>query len=84
MRLYRLACNPQPYDITHRLRMADGRIKYVHERCESEFDAEDKPLRSMGTVQDITERKLATKHLPSPTVCFRPLLTRPCANFLEG
>jgi len=53
----------KPYDITHRLRMADGRIKYVHERCESEFDAEDKPLRSMGTVQDITERKLADEAL---------------------
>ena len=49
----------KPYDITHRLLMADGRIKYVHERCESEFDAEGKPLRSVGTVQDVTERKHA-------------------------
>jgi len=49
----------EPYDITHRLRMADGRIKYVHERCESVFDAGGKPLRSLGTVQDITTEKLA-------------------------
>ncbi|MDP1733659.1 MAG: PAS domain S-box protein [Sulfuritalea sp.] len=47
----------QPYDITHRLRMSDGRIKWVHEKGLSEFDAAGKPLRSHGTVQDITERK---------------------------
>jgi PAS domain S-box-containing protein len=45
----------QPYEIKHRLLMADGRIKHVHERCESDFDAQGKPLRSIGTVQDITE-----------------------------
>lgn len=49
----------EPYQITHRLLMTDGRIKYVHERCESEFDAEGKPLKSMGTVQDITDLKHA-------------------------
>jgi PAS domain S-box-containing protein len=53
----------KPYDITHRLLMADGRIKHVHERCESEFDAEGKPLRSIGTVQDISARKLADEAL---------------------
>ncbi len=47
-----------PYEITHRLRMRDGRIKWVHERCETFFDTEGKPLRSVGTVQDITEQKL--------------------------
>ena len=49
----------EPYEITHRLLMADGRIKYVQERCETEYSAEGKPLRSLGTAQDITERKLA-------------------------
>jgi two-component system sensor histidine kinase/response regulator len=47
-----------PYEITHRLRMSDGRIKWVHERCASDFDAEGKPLRSVGTVQDVTAQKL--------------------------
>jgi len=46
-----------PYQIEHRLLMADGRIKWVQERCESVFDADGKPLRSVGTVQDITERR---------------------------
>ncbi len=46
-----------PYQIEHRLLTADGRVKWVHERCQSEFDADGKPLRSLGTVQDITERR---------------------------
>ncbi|MCX7156886.1 MAG: EAL domain-containing protein [Rhodocyclales bacterium] len=48
-----------PYEITHRLRMRDGRIKWVHEQCLSNFDSAGKPLRSQGTVQDVTQRKLA-------------------------
>jgi diguanylate cyclase (GGDEF)-like protein/PAS domain S-box-containing protein len=44
-----------PYEITHRLRMSDGRIKWVREMCLSEFDAAGKALRSKGTVQDVTE-----------------------------
>ena len=49
----------QPYDVEHRLLMADGRIKYVHERCETHFDGNGKPLLSCGTVQDVSERKQA-------------------------
>jgi diguanylate cyclase (GGDEF)-like protein/PAS domain S-box-containing protein len=45
-----------PYEIVHRLLMSDGRIKWVHERCISEFDPSGTPLRSIGTVQDITDR----------------------------
>lgn len=49
----------QPYEITHRLLMADGRIKYVTERCSSYFDDAGQPIRSIGTVQDVTQLKLA-------------------------
>jgi len=47
--------NRQPYEIRHRLKMSNGDIKYVNETCETSFDDNGKPLRSMGTVQDITE-----------------------------
>lgn len=47
--------NKQPYVIAHRLQMPDGRIKWVNERCETDFNPDGKPLRSLGTVQDITE-----------------------------
>ncbi len=49
--------NKTPYEIEHRLQMNDGRIKYVQERCRTDYDAAGKPLRSLGTVQDITKRR---------------------------
>ncbi|MEJ2692140.1 MAG: ATP-binding protein, partial [Candidatus Thiodiazotropha sp.] len=51
-----------PYAIEHRLLFPDGRIKYVHERCETYYD-NGIPLRSMGTVQDITERKRSEEEI---------------------
>lgn len=53
----------QPYEVTHRLLMADGRIKWVHESGITDFDQQGKPLRSIGTVQDITERKSAEEEI---------------------
>jgi len=47
------------YELVHRLLMADGRIKWVHERGETDYAADGRPLRSRGTTQDITERKVA-------------------------
>ena len=46
----------QPYQIVHRVNMADGGIRYVEEQCESDFDADGTPLFSRGTVQDVTDR----------------------------
>jgi PAS domain S-box-containing protein len=51
------------YHIVHRLLMPDGRIKYVRERCETFYDDRGKPLRSSGTVQDITEQYEAQQAL---------------------
>ena len=45
------------YDIVHRLLLRDGRVKYVNERCKTEYDEQSgEPTRSLGTVQDITRR----------------------------
>ena len=49
----------EPYELVHRLRMPDGRIKWVHERAVTDFDDSGVALRSQGTVQDVTESKLA-------------------------
>ena len=49
----------KPYSIVHRLMMPDGRIKYVHERGETDYDSSGCPIRSHGTVQDVTNRQLA-------------------------
>lgn len=52
-----------PYDIVHRLLMKNGEIKYVNERCVTEFDADGKPVKSLGTVMDITRQYLTEEEL---------------------
>ncbi|MCF7936365.1 MAG: PAS domain S-box protein [Synergistales bacterium] len=47
----------KPYRIEHRLLMDDGRVKWVTERCSTEYDENGAPSRSVGIVQDITETK---------------------------
>ncbi|MBQ0759015.1 MAG: PAS domain S-box protein [Zhongshania sp.] len=49
------------YNVVHRLKMPDGRIKYVNEIGESIYDENGKAVRSAGTIQDITERLQSEK-----------------------
>ncbi|WP_341744518.1 putative bifunctional diguanylate cyclase/phosphodiesterase [Azonexus hydrophilus] len=48
----------QPYEVEHRMVMPDGRIKQIRERGETIYDEAGKPLRSIGTAQDITDIRL--------------------------
>lgn len=52
-----------PYDIVHRILLSNNEIKYVNERCKSDFDVQGKPLRSVGTVADITGKIVADEAL---------------------
>ena len=45
-----------PYDTVHRLQFNGVRIKYIKEHGESFFNDAGKPIRSIGTVQDITKQ----------------------------
>jgi PAS domain S-box-containing protein len=46
------------YEIEHRVvRKGSGEIRVVHEKCEHFRDADGKIVRSVGMVQDVTERK---------------------------
>ncbi len=45
------------YEIEHRLLLGSGEIKYVLENCNTRYDENGKPISSMGTVLDITQRK---------------------------
>jgi signal transduction histidine kinase len=47
-----------PYQVVHKLVLADGQVKYIDSRCETTFDESGKAIVSNGTVQDITEHKL--------------------------
>ena len=51
------------YDIQHRLLMPDGRIKWVRERGHTEYAADGTPVRSLGTVLDITDSKILEAEL---------------------
>ncbi|MDR7420705.1 MAG: PAS domain S-box protein [Armatimonadota bacterium] len=48
-----------PYSLEHRIVLPDGSVKFVHERAEVVRDEAGRPLRMIGTVQDITARKEA-------------------------
>ncbi|MDH5204679.1 MAG: PAS domain-containing protein, partial [Hylemonella sp.] len=60
-----------PYQIVHRLRMPDGRVKYVEERCKSDFDHKGQALRSVGTVQDITTQHQIEQALRQSEIFFK-------------
>lgn len=52
----------QPYNVVHRLLLPGGRIKYVRGRGVTEYEGEQ-AVRSRGTVQDVTEVRLAQQAL---------------------
>lgn len=47
------------YMCDYRIKMEDGRIKWVHDIAENLFDADGRHVGIAGTMQDITDRKLA-------------------------
>lgn len=48
------------YEIEHRIIRADtGEVRHVVERCEHTLDIFGRPVRTIGMVHDITDRKLA-------------------------
>jgi PAS domain S-box-containing protein len=49
--------NRTPFDIEHRLLLPGGRVKFIHERCRTVYAEDGRPLRSLGTAQDITDRR---------------------------
>lgn len=51
------ALQGSPYECQHRI-IADGQVKWVHEKAELEFDAQGQLIDAFGTVQDITQVKL--------------------------
>lgn len=52
---WQAALHGEKYDIEHRILVGDS-VRHVRERAEIERNADNQPLRGIGTVQDITER----------------------------
>ncbi len=62
--------NQRSYAIEHRLLFPDGHIKWVSEYGSTHYDSKGRPILSLGTVQDITERKLAEERLRISSIAF--------------
>ncbi|MBU1101830.1 MAG: PAS domain S-box protein [Bacteroidetes bacterium] len=71
-KMWNEAVNGAPYDIEHRL-IVDGKVKWVREKAELEFDAEGNALKGIGFTQDITERKELFERLKENEERFRLL-----------
>jgi len=52
-----------PYEIDHRMVRPTGEVRFVEEQGEVTFGSDGKPIRMLGTVADITEKKLAEASL---------------------
>ncbi|MGA1842546.1 MAG: MEDS domain-containing protein [bacterium] len=48
----------QSYDIEHRI-IVEGRVRWLREKVEIEFNKKGEAIRAIGIVQDITDRKTA-------------------------
>jgi PAS domain S-box-containing protein len=53
----------KPYSVDHRIVLPGGAIRIVHEQGEVFYDEAGTPVRMVGTVQDVTERKRAEEAL---------------------
>ena len=55
--------NKTKYDIAHRIVLPSGKIRFVREQYKTTYNKSGKPLYSLGTIQDITELKVAELEL---------------------
>jgi len=55
--------NGKPYEIDHRIILANGEERTVHIQAEVVFDNKNIPIQTKGIVQDITERKKAEENI---------------------
>lgn len=52
-----------PLSVDHRLVLPNGKERFVHEQAEIRYNTDGLPVKWVGTVQDITDKKKAEKEL---------------------
>src|SRR6185503_3424740 len=55
--------NDAPYNIEHRIVRGDGAVRWVQTKADVVRNDARKPLRMVGTIQDITDRRLLEDQL---------------------
>lgn len=70
--------------IEHRIITPAGKIKIVEERWQIYRDEKGLPIKAMGTCQDITERKMADKHIKESEHRFRTLFEQNLAGIYRS
>jgi len=68
------AMKGKPYSIDHRIVLASGEERIVHEQAEVTFEKGNNPVRMKGIVQDITQRKQTEKALERANAYNRSLI----------
>jgi diguanylate cyclase (GGDEF)-like protein/PAS domain S-box-containing protein len=53
----------KPFNVDHRIVLPNGNERSVHQQAELLFAESGKPLRMTGTVQDVTDRKMAEEQI---------------------
>ncbi|MGM0606188.1 MAG: PAS domain S-box protein [Halobacteriota archaeon] len=51
------AMSGDPYDVEHRIVTGDGDLRWMREKADVTFDEDGTPVRAVGIVQDVTDRK---------------------------
>jgi PAS domain S-box-containing protein/putative nucleotidyltransferase with HDIG domain len=62
----------KPYETTFRLLMPNGKVKYIRGKCET-HDNGGLPLRTLGTMQDVTEQYLTEHALKRTNIALKAI-----------
>ncbi|MDH5446152.1 MAG: PAS domain S-box protein [Gammaproteobacteria bacterium] len=65
-----------PYDVEHRLLRADGEIRYVREQGEVYRDENERAVRMLGVVHDITDKRQAEMALQASIELNRTIISQ--------
>lgn len=72
-----------PYGIEHRIVLPDGEIRVVLEHGHVTFAADGRPVRMLGTVQDVTERAALDEALRASEERYRVTFERAPVGFMH-
>ncbi len=76
--------NKKKYEIEHRLLLKSGELKYVKEKCKTEYNESGKAIYSYGIVIDITKEKLADLEIKKLSVAVEQSPATIVITDLEG